>query len=261
MAKPDPPKENPFINDPAQSGYDPEGSNWSNLFNALTGKMTLNGSARYREALYAANEERDVAKCNEWRDWCFQYSPTVIFMRKNIEALNGDLNATNVRCKRCITRQDENGNWVRQGGGFSPDHGILICANEMRNKKHLEDTLAHEMVHAWDHLRFKVDWADLRHAACTEVGVAILGRFRSAADLVPQIRASSLSGECRWGREFFTRGNWKLTQQHQNCVRERAVRSVMSRPSCKDDVQAVKVVNEVWDSCFADTRPFDEIYR
>src|ERR1700676_3808527 len=78
---------------------------------------------------------------------------------------------------------------------------------------------------------------------------------------VYQIRASSLSGECRWTREFFTRNNWTVTQQHQTCVRNRAVRSVMNRPSCKDEVQAVKVVNEVWDSCFADTRPFDEIYR
>ena len=76
-----------------------------------------------------------------------------------------------------------------------------------------------------------------------------------------QIRASSLSGECRFMREFWTRNNWKLTQQHQNCVRTRAVKSVMARPACKDDVQAVKVVNEVWDSCFSDTRPFDEIYR
>jgi hypothetical protein len=34
----------------------------------------------------------------------------------------------------------------------------------------LEDTMAHEMVHAYDHLRFKVNWTDnLRHAACTEV--------------------------------------------------------------------------------------------
>jgi inner membrane protease ATP23 len=76
-----------------------------------------------------------------------------------------------------------------------------------------------------------------------------------------QIRASSLSGECRWTREFFTRGNWTITQQHQNCVRMRAIKSVMSRPSCKDDVQATKVVNEVWDSCFSDTRPFEGIYR
>ena len=100
------------------------------------------------------------------------------------------------------------------------------------------------MVHAYDHLRFKVEWRNnLRHAACAE------------------IRASSLSGECRFMREFITRGQWKLTQQHQACVRRRAVLSVMARPECKDDVQATKVVNEVWDSCFADTRPFDEIYR
>ena len=101
-----------------------------------------------------------------------------------------------------------------------------------------------EMVHAYDHLRFKVKWEDdLRHAACAE------------------IRASSLSGECRWAREFFTRGQWKLMQQHQECVRRRAALSVAGRPSCKDDAHAARVVNEVWDSCFADTRPFDEIYR
>lgn len=52
-----------------------------------------------------------------------------------------------------------------------------------------------------------------------------------------------------------------FTNHHQDCVRRRAVRSVMARPHCKDDVHAVKVVNEVWDSCFNDTRPFDEIYR
>jgi inner membrane protease ATP23 len=70
-----------------------------------------------------------------------------------------------------------------------------------------------------------------------------------------------LSGECRWSRESFTRGNWSLTQQFQNCVRRRATQSVMARPRCKDEEQAAKVVNQVWDSCFSDTRPFDEIYR
>ncbi|PMD55033.1 mitochondrial inner membrane protease atp23 [Hyaloscypha bicolor E] len=238
-------QENPGTangHDPAQTGYDPE-SPWTNIYNILTGRMTPIGQHYFREDKYIQNEARDCKSCDEWRDWCFKYSPTVIFLRKNIEALNGDLNAKNVRCRRCPTRRTEDGGFVRQGGGFSPDHGILICANEMRDRKHLEDTLAHEMVHAWDHLRWKVDWADLRHAACTE------------------IRASSLSGECRFMREFWTRNNWKLTQQHQNCVRTRAVKSVMARPACKDDVQAVKVVNEVWDSCFSDTRPFDEIYR
>ena len=49
--------------------------------------------------------------------------------------------------------------------------------------------------------------------------------------------------------------------QHQECVKRRAALSVSRRPNCRNDVEAVKVVNEVWDSCFADTRPFDEIYR
>lgn len=70
-----------------------------------------------------------------------------------------------------------------------------------------------------------------------------------------------LSGECRFIREFWTRKNWKITEEFQNCVRRRAVQSVRARPWCKDDVQAVKTVNEVWDSCFSDTRPFDEVYR
>jgi inner membrane protease ATP23 len=161
-------------NDPAQTGYDPEAP-WTNIYNILTGRMTPIGQHYFREDKYIQNEARDCKNCDEWRDWCFKYSPTVIFLRKNIEALNGDLNGKNVQCRRCPTRRTEEGQFVRQGGGFSPDHGILICANEMRDRKHLEDTLAHEMVHAWDHLRWKVDWADLRHAACTEVWVLQFG--------------------------------------------------------------------------------------
>lgn len=60
----------------------------------------------------------------------------------------------------------------RQSGGFEPAHGILVCANEVRNRGHLEDVLAHEMVHAYDCLRWEVDFRgqrDLKQAACTEV--------------------------------------------------------------------------------------------
>lgn len=65
-------------------------------------------------------------------------------------------------------------------GGFSPsapdaplsDSGIMLCANRMMSRDHLEDTLAHEMVHWWDHCRFKVDWSDLRQHACSEVSSA-----------------------------------------------------------------------------------------
>ena len=171
-------------------------------------------------------------------------------MHQKIKDLGGDLHKGNIKCLSCNREQ---------GGGLHPDYGILICANR---PEPLEDTLTHgksrvsrklrrkaeagtEMVHAYDYLRFKVDFEkhDLRHAACTE------------------IRASSLSGECRFWREFWHRSQWKVTYQHQECVKRRATISVSKRPTCRDDVEAAKAVNEVWDSCFADTRPFDEIYR
>ncbi|KKP04372.1 peptidase M76 family protein [Trichoderma harzianum] len=243
-ASPKPAKE--VVNDPARTGFDPQMKWWMNYFRILSGQMTPEGLFHYREWRYKVHEERDCKRCDEYRDWLFTYSPAVRFLSGKIQDLNGKLDASNVLCRRCPARLEEDGQVHRQSGGFSPNHGILICANEIRDRKHLEDTLAHEMVHAWDHLRWQVDWMgdkDLKHAACTE------------------IRASMLSGECRWSREFFTRGNWALTQQFQNCVRSRAIRSVMARPRCKDDVQATKVVNEVWDSCFSDTRPFDEVYR
>ncbi|KAI1457694.1 peptidase M76 family-domain-containing protein [Annulohypoxylon moriforme] len=235
-----------LTNDPARTGFDPQTAWWINYFKILTGSITPEGAFHYREQRYRVHEERDCQRCEEFRDWAFTHSPTVRFLREKIQALNGDLNASNVLCKRCPTRLTEDGKVHRSSAGFHENHGIIICANEISNRHHLEDVLSHEMVHAWDHLRWKVDFRGekgLKQAACTE------------------IRAAMLSGECRWTREAWMRGNWTLTQQFQDCVRKRAVVALLSRPKCKDDVQAVKVINQVWDSCFSDTRPFDEVYR
>ena len=35
--------------------------------------------------------------------------------------------------------------------------------------------------------------------------------------------------------------------------------SVAANPACPDAETAERAVNEVWDSCFPDTRPFDEV--
>lgn len=165
-----PPRE--LTNDPARTGFDPQTKWWMNYFNILTGRMTAEGAFHYREARYRANEERDCKRCEEHRDWLLAFSPTVRFLNEKIAGLNGTLDASNIQCRRCPARLTEDGEVHRQSGGFSPAHGIMICANEVRDRKHLEDTLSHEMVHAWDHLRWKVDWMgdlDLKHAACTEV--------------------------------------------------------------------------------------------
>ena len=90
--------------------------------------------------------------------------PVIRFLSDSIRPLGSSIASSNIHCRRCTQRK---------GGGFDPEYGILLCANELKSRDNLEDTLAHEMVHAYDHLRFKVDWAsNLRHAACTEVGIS-----------------------------------------------------------------------------------------
>ena len=37
--------------------------------------------------------------------------------------------------------------------------------------------------------------------------------------------------------------------------------SVAANPACPDVETAERAVNEVWDSCFPDTRPFDEVSK
>ena len=238
-----PPTTTPSTPSPSQSQPSPDDLTyytWSSFFSILTGSATPTERSAYFRVKDTLHEDRDIARAESDRNWLFANSPIIRFLSHNIDLLapsdgSASITPSNVICKRCDDKQS---------GGFDPDYGILICANQMRNRGHMEDTLAHEMVHAYDHLRFKMDAVhNLRHAACTE------------------IRAATLSGECRWGREFFTRGQWGVTQQLQECVRRRAALSVAARPGCRDAKHAEMVVNEVWESCFHDTRPFDEIYK
>ncbi|EDO15441.1 hypothetical protein Kpol_1027p15 [Vanderwaltozyma polyspora DSM 70294] len=238
IKKPNPPKEEASI----------KGFTWwrrtlqYNTGLGLSEDEKLNYENDYKYIL----ERKQCKQCYEYKDWILKYSPTVTFMIQQIAKLsdgNPNIDGKNLKpfdeskiiCDICPE-------W--KSGGFHPDLGILICQNRIRNKWHLEDTLAHELVHQFDNLKWKVNWLNLKQHACSE------------------IRASSLSGECRFGQEFARRGfGFKIANGHQECVKRRAILSVMGNPNCKDRAEAELVVNEVWDSCFNDTRPFEEIYR
>ena len=55
-------------------------------------------------------------------------------MREKINQLGGDLNDRNIYCHRCVELRT---------GGFDPEYGIQICANSIRSRGDMEDTLAH----------------------------------------------------------------------------------------------------------------------
>ncbi|PWY96874.1 mitochondrial inner membrane protease ATP23 [Testicularia cyperi] len=212
--------------------------------------------------LETPQETTERERCEQWTQELFKTSPMVRFMTKHLSLLDCDprtsvaqppassstsssLSASQPQPKLVIAPCPPS-----IAGGFSPSlaneptshSSILLCSNRIYSKSHLEDTLAHEMVHWFDHCRFLVDWGNLRHHACSE------------------IRAASLSGDCGFAREF-KRRNYGFKMQHQNCVKRRAVLSILSNPACGGDRdKAEKVVDEVFPSCFGDTRPFDEIY-
>ncbi|KAF8551099.1 hypothetical protein OG21DRAFT_1598597 [Imleria badia] len=177
-------------------------------------------------------EDEQHVRCEKWKTELMNYSPSVVFMLKHLRLSGCVVPPENIMCTPCdLTRS----------GGFHPAGAIVLCQNHPSSKRQMEDTLTHELVHMYDHCKFNVDWHNLRHHACSE------------------IRANSLSGDCRYMREL-GRGHVSFTKQHQACVRRRAILSVRANPNCPDEATAARAVNEVWESCFNDTRPFDEIY-
>ncbi|PWN90041.1 hypothetical protein FA10DRAFT_259954 [Acaromyces ingoldii] len=196
-------------------------------------------------------ERRQREMVEQWKNELFRTSPMIRFMTKHLNLVSCDPLAAPMPTGETGSEQATSPIVFetchpKMAGGFAPGEPqsqshILICTNRIMSKKHLEHTLSHEMVHWFDHCRFLVDWNDLRHLACSE------------------IRAASLSGDCSWGREV-TRREYAFTKQHQACARRRAILSVQAHPNCKDHAEAERAVDEVWTGCFADTRPFDELY-
>lgn len=140
-----------------------------NFYRMATNQMAPVGQEQYWRDADIRYRDHDCKMCEKWRDNLLQTSPLIVFMRKNISQLGGDVGPHNIRCRTCLT-EPESGT-VKMEGGFDHQYGIRICANRVETKSKMEDVMAHEMVHAYDHLRFKtnLDDTNLRHAACTEV--------------------------------------------------------------------------------------------
>ncbi|XP_037315803.1 mitochondrial inner membrane protease ATP23 homolog [Pungitius pungitius] len=126
-------------------------------------------------------------------------------------------------------------------GGFDAvSSQIVLCQNNIRKQSHMTRVVTHELIHAFDHCRAHVDWFnELRHVACSE------------------IRAANLSGDCSFRNEF-DRSNFGLKQHHQECVRGRALRSILAVRKVSRE-KAEKIVDEVFVSCFNDHAPFGRI--
>jgi mitochondrial inner membrane protease ATP23 len=136
---------------------------FKNFYRMATNTMSPSGQAAYWSDTDARYSAIDCRRCESQRDYLLRYSPIIRYMSDNIRRLGGDIGAHNIRCRTCKTGML---------GGFDHKYGIMLCANYVDKQSMLEDVMAHEMVHAYDHLRFKTDLGhetDLREVACSEV--------------------------------------------------------------------------------------------
>lgn len=126
-------------------------------------------------------------------------------------------------------------------GGFDAGSSqIVLCQNNIHQQSHMNRVVTHELIHSFDHCRAHVDWFNnYRHLACSE------------------IRAANLSGDCTFNNEL-SRFHFGLKKHHQECVRGRALRSILTVRKISRE-EAEKIVDEVFDSCFNDHAPFGRI--
>ena len=129
-------------------------------------------------------------------------------------------------------------------GGFDRSTcQIILYPENLHSSDELCTIFEHELIHAYDYCRIKIDFNNPYHLACTE------------------IRAASLSNQCSIFHHFSTSSQpYLLKNQHSICVKNRARESM---EICSD--LSRKKINEIIDSvflrCYNDTEPFDNIKR
>lgn len=124
----------------------------------------------------------------------------------------------------------------------TPKPSIVLCSNAAFSYDFVEETITHELIHAIDICRVKLpkddngQWSSCRQIACSE------------------IRASNLSGECRWGKEVWRGNGLKIGGQQMACVKRRANLSMQAHEKCKE--RSEQIIESVFDVCYRDTFPF-----
>ena len=113
---------------------------------------------------------------------------------------------------------------------------IFVCQQYMDNEHMAHKTVHHELIHAIDMCRTKMDpLHNCVHLACTE------------------IRAENLSGECSFFKEIPRMSTFR--KHGQECVRRRAILSVKANPNCT--ARAEEYVDAALPRCFQDNYPYD----
>lgn len=135
-------------------------------------------------------------------------------------------------------------------GAFdSYNNQIVLCKNRFNGNESvtsktisLQQTLSHELIHAFDHCRAHVDfYNNPAHLMCSE------------------IRAASLSGQCMVSQNFVSSALSAFKLYHQHCVRSNALSSFQALYTNWDKEKSQALLDKCFHSCYNDYIPFDRI--
>lgn len=135
-------------------------------------------------------------------------------------------------CEMCQPGSD-----VQHAGGYDPAlNQVFVCCNNATNAGLVHGALVRNLIQMFDCCVNKYDFNNVRHLACSEVRKANLANCQFLTNLTRP--------EASFG----------VSQQHRSCVRSVAIEALVKTKFVKEEA-AGKVVDEVFDKCYADLEP------
>lgn len=120
---------------------------------------------------------------------------------------------------------------------------IVICQNNAKIEGIVGSVLTHEMIHMFDYCRNHLDFKNIDHLACTEV--------RAANLTYCSFMSAMIDGDAAL---------WDIKKRHQECVRRRAMLSVLAARGVTVE-EATAAVERVFHKCYSDMEPIGRRIR
>ena len=129
-------------------------------------------------------------------------------------------------------------------GGFDGSTcQIVLYPENLHSSDEFCTIFHHELIHAYDYCRVKIDFHNPYHLACTE------------------IRAASLTNQCSLFHHFSSSSRpFFIKNQHATCVRNRT-RESMKICSDQPRINLNQIINDVFLRCYHDTEPYNDLKR
>ncbi|KAF6032635.1 XRCC6BP1 [Bugula neritina] len=177
----------------------------------------------------------NALKCQHRVIRCFEENLMVRLLLGALKSKGCEVKLSrHVSCESCES--------FTNGGYDSINKQIVICSNNTKKNNTVCNVLSHELIHAFDDCRAKMDLSNIEHLACTEI---------RAANLMHCTKMTAIS-------EGFA-NLWGKSQQ-QECVRWKARNSILAVRNVSKE-EAEDAVDRVFDRCYPDLEPVGRIPR